>query len=235
MKPKAMKMLEKNVSSPISRPHAMLPTVQLRRIALLGLALLAGACDYQTTHEPTANGAELFQLCEQCHGEAGEGRREFNAPAIAGLPQWYVEGQLKKFRAGLRGTHPADSTGMQMRPMGMSLRSDGDVKNVAAYVAGLKAPPPTRILEGGNAERGKTLYATCVACHGPTGAGMEQVKAPPLTNASDWYLLAQLQKFKEGHRGLPGDMEGATMRPQVAMLADEQAMKDVVQYIATLK
>jgi cytochrome c553 len=64
---------------------------------------------------------------------------------------------------------------------------------------------------------------------------MEQLKAPPLTHASDWYLLAQLQKFKEGHRGLAGDMEGATMRPQVAMLPDEQAMKDVVQYIATLK
>jgi cytochrome c553 len=64
---------------------------------------------------------------------------------------------------------------------------------------------------------------------------MEQVKAPPLKHASDWYLLAQLQKYKEGQRGLTGDVEGATMRPQVALLTDEQAMKDVVQYIGTLK
>jgi cytochrome c553 len=67
------------------------------------------------------------------------------------------------------------------------------------------------------------------------GAGLEQVKAPPLKHASDWYLLSQLQKFKAGQRGLTGDMEGATMKPQVALLTDEQAMKDVVQYIGTLK
>lgn len=236
MKPKATKMLEKNVSSPIPRPRAMLPAVSPSpRIALLGLALALGACDYETSHEPTASGEEIFELCHQCHGPSGEGRREFNAPAIGGLPQWYVEGQLKKFRSGLRGTHPSDITGMQMRPMGMSLRSDGDIKTVAAYVASLERRVPAPILEGGDAQRGKALYATCVACHGPTGAGVEQVKGPPLTHASDWYLLAQLQKFKEGHRGLTGDMEGATMRPQVAVLTDEQAMKDVVQYIATLK
>jgi cytochrome c oxidase subunit 2 len=238
MKSKATKMLEKNVSSPISRPRAKLRPVQPSApmtVAVLGVALIAGACDYKTSHEPTATGQEVFELCQQCHGLSGEGRREFNAPSIAGLPEWYVTGQLKKFRAGTRGTHPSDITGMQMRPMGMSLRSDGDIEVVAKYVSSLPRRVSAPILEGGNAERGKALYATCVACHGPTGGGVEQVKGPPLTHASDWYLLAQLQKFKEGHRGLAGDIEGATMRPQVAMLRDEQAMKDVVQYIATLK
>jgi cytochrome c oxidase subunit 2 len=202
---------------------------------VLVLALGLFACDYEPGHQPTASGDEIFELCQQCHGQSGEGRREFNAPAIAGLPQWYVEGQLKKFRSGLRGTHPSDITGMQMRPMGLSLHSDGDITTVAAYVASLPRRQPAPVLEGGNADRGKTLYTTCAACHGPTAGGMEQLKAPPLQHASDWYLLAQLQKFKEGHRGLTGDMEGATMRPQAAVLTDEQAMKDVVHYIATLK
>lgn len=254
-----MNMLEKNVSSPIvpaldrsvlaaprsgrvparvglERPAvACMLAAVLRPAALLGLVLVGFGCDYETSDAPTASGQEIFELCGQCHGAAGQGNQKFNAPAIAGLPQWYVEAQLQKFKTGLRGTHPADITGMQMRPMGMSLVSQGDLKTVAAYVASLPKPVITPVLEGGDTERGKTLYATCAACHGPDAAGNEAVKAPPLKNASDWYMLAQLEKFKQGHRGLPGDIEGATMRPQAAVLADEQAMKDVVQYIATMK
>ena len=56
MKPKATKMLEKNVSSPILRPRAKLRPVQPPlALAMLGIALVAGACDYQTTHEPSAS------------------------------------------------------------------------------------------------------------------------------------------------------------------------------------
>ena len=91
-------------------------------------------------------------------------------------------------------------------------------------------------MAGGDAARGKTLFTPCSACHGPDGAGKEQVKAPPLNHASDWYLLAQLKKFKEGIRGgTPADIEGAQMRPMATALTDEQAMKDVVAHIATLR
>jgi cytochrome c oxidase subunit 2 len=79
------------------------------------------------------------------------------------------------------------------------------------------------------------LYTPCTACHGADAAGNEQLKAPPLRGASDWYLLAQLKKFKEGHRGAnPSDLEGAQMRPMAQTLPDEQAMKDVVAHIGTL-
>ena len=62
------------------------------------------------------------------------------------------------------------------------------------------------------------------------------VKAPPLNHASDWYLLAQLKKFKDGIRGSSGmDIEGAQMMPMANTLKDEQAMKDVVAHIATLR
>jgi cytochrome c oxidase subunit 2 len=124
---------------------------------------------------------------------------------------------------------------MQMRPIGMSLFNEGDIKTVAAYVSALPRPAHAPTLEGGDANRGKTLFGTCAACHGPDAAGNELVKAPPLKHGTDWYMLAQLKKFKDGHRGLTGDIEGAQMRAQVAVLPDEQAMKDVVHYIATLK
>jgi cytochrome c oxidase subunit 2 len=124
---------------------------------------------------------------------------------------------------------------MLMRPMTKSFHNEGDLKVIAAYVSTLPRPEPAHELEGGDPAKGKALFATCSACHGPQGAGMERVKAPPLVHASDWYLLAQLKKFKQGIRGAtPADVEGSQMRPMAAALADEQAMKDVVAHIATL-
>jgi cytochrome c oxidase subunit 2 len=124
---------------------------------------------------------------------------------------------------------------MQMRPMAMSFHNDQDLQAVAAYVANL--PRPSFPAAGaGDAAKGQTLYTPCTACHGADGAGNVQLKAPPLKGQADWYLLAQLKKFKAGHRGAnPADLEGAQMRPMAATLADEQAMQDVVAHIMTLK
>jgi cytochrome c553 len=211
---------------------------------LIGLLCLAG-CDYKVpkvsefaeAKEATASGEELFELCKSCHGAYGEGQEQFHAPAIAGLPQWYIEAQLKKFRSGARGTHPNDITGMMMRPMTRSFHTAGDLTTVAAFVANMnKVAPEPVMAQQGDAARGKALYTPCTACHGQDGAGNEQVKAPPLNHASDWYLLAQLKKFKDGVRGGTGtDIEGAQMVAQVNILKDEQAMKDVVAHIATLR
>ena len=212
--------------TPISLLRLLLP------VALLALA----GCDWNI-HPPeaTASGEEIFELCTSCHGAEGQGNPQFNAPAIAGLPKWYLEAQLNKFRTGVRGTHPADLTGMQMRPMAISFHNDQDIQAVAAYVSALPRPGVTATA-GGDATKGSTLYAPCTACHGVDGAGNEQLKAPPLKHASDWYLIAQLKKFKAGERGAnPGDLEGAQMRPMAATLADEQAIKDVVAHIMTLK
>jgi len=75
----------------------------------------------------------------------------------------------------------------------------------------------------------------CAACHGADGKGNVQMNAPPLAGQHDWYLLAQLKKFKAGHRGLnPKDVTGGQMRPMAMTLADEQAMKNVVAHIQTL-
>ena len=213
-----------------------LKTIPRSGAILLGMWLLAG-CDYKIPAEQaTASGEELFQLCQSCHGENGQGQPQYHAPDIAGLPQWYIEAQLKKFKSGARGTHPDDTTGMMMRPMTMSFHNEGDLKAVAAYVASLPKVVPAPELAGGDATRGKTLFAPCTACHGPDAAGNPLVHAPPLNHASDWYLLAQLKKFKEGIRGgNPADIEGAQMRPMANTLPDEQAMKDVVAHIVALR
>jgi cytochrome c553 len=165
-----------------------------------------------------------------------QGNRAVNAPAIAGLPQWYIENQLQKFKAGGRGTHFDDLTGMQMRPMAMSLETDDEIKTIAAYVAGLPAHTSIPLLSGGDVVRGKTLYAVCTACHQADGSGNEALKSPPLTHASDWYIASSLKKFKAGIRGAnPKDTTGAMMRPMSQTLVDDQAVLDVVAYIVTLQ
>jgi cytochrome c553 len=202
-----------------------------RLAALLAAALLVAG----GTAAAKERGAELFSLCSQCHGAAGDGNPATLAPSIAGLPGWYVEGQLQKFRGGLRGTHFDDIAGMRMRPMALWLRSDDDVKAVAAYVASLPRTKPAATLVGGNATQGAALFAVCNACHGADGAGNQQLFAPPLRGATDWYLLKQLKNFKGGVRGFkPTDQNGIIMAGMAATLADEQAMKDVIAHIMTL-
>ena len=72
--------------------------------------------------------------------------------------------------------------------------------------------------------------------HGERAEGIEDQGGPSLNGASDWYLLTQLQNFKAGVRGAdPRDEGGNRMAPMVSGLGDEQAMKDVIAYIGTLR
>jgi cytochrome c oxidase subunit 2 len=199
--------------------------------ALLGLF----GCD-QAPPGGTASGAELYQLCAQCHGPNGLGNHHANTPAIGGLPAWYVEAQLIKFRSGQRGAHPDDLTGMQMRPIARTLKSDVDVKTIAAHVAAMPRYRPEPQLKDADPARGAALYKTCAACHGANGEGNEGTKGPPLQAQSDWYLANQLMSFRKGARGThPEDATGSMMRPQAMMLPDDQAARDVAAFIAQAK
>jgi len=77
---------------------------------------------------------------------------------------------------------------------------------------------------------------TCAACHMADGTGMQAVNGPGLVHTSDWYLFSTMQKFKTGARGgNPRDVNGALMRSMSNTLVDDQAIKDVVAYIMTLR
>lgn len=209
--------------------------VWVRNLGVLtALVALASGCTELPPPGPE-RGRVLFETCAPCHGESGEGNQEYGAPAIAGLDDWYLQTQLEHFRSGVRGAHPEDTAGLRMRPMVQTLREDADLESVVAYVAAMPGADPAPALSGGSAERGRAVYATCAECHGANGRGDRARGAPDLTGASDWYLLTQLSNFKAGIRGAdPRDTNGATMRPMAMALADEQAMRDVIAYIATL-
>ena len=190
----------------------------------------------KTSNESSVKaGAALYTTCIACHGADGAGNQALNSPRLAGQSSWYLANQLKGFKAGYRGAKPGDTYGMQMRPMSMTLVDENAISNVAAYIETLNGPvsPPTL---DGNAEAGKGLYATCVACHGADGKGNQALNSPSLVGLQDWYIVRQLKNFKGGIRGThPEDVYGQTMYPMSMTLADEKAMKDVAAYIISLR
>lgn len=202
------------------------PTVFLL-LLLSGGATLARADDLM-------RGEQLYALCGVCHGANGQGDQQRGAPAIAGLEAWYLETQLLNFRNGLRGYHAADAAALQMRPMARILRSDADVKAVVGYLASL--PPVTQVTTvSGDRERGKNLYTTCSTCHGQEGQGNAEVQSPALVHQWDWYVVSQLKKFRDGLRGAhKDDAPGMQMRAMTMMLQDDQALRDLAAYVASL-
>ena len=209
--------------------------MRARWAALAAVACAAGLLPTATAAADNARGRELYDLCAQCHGANGGGMELSLAPAIAGLDQWYIESQLKLFRAGNRGMHPEDVGGMRMHPMSLWLRRDEDISAVASYVASLPKTRPAPTVQGGNVEAGRALYQTCAACHGAQAEGDQTKNAPPLRNISDWYLVKTLEKYKAGVRGSdPANTNAVLMRGMANILPDAQAIKDVVAYIDTL-
>ena len=92
--------------------------------------------------------------------------------------------------------------------------------------------------EVGNADRGKSLYPVCTACHGVLGAGNPAMKAPKISGQMSWYVLRQLELFQQGARGAAsGDMQGMQMAAMSRgpQLRDEQALADLVAYIGTFR
>lgn len=201
------------------------------------LSAIVGWCCYWMTGFAAAanleNGERLFQACAVCHGEKGGGNIVLQAPVTAGQDAWYVIRQMQDFKTGRRGNDPRDKLGEKMRLMAMSLTDEG-IEDVAMYVATLRPPQLERTVDG-DAAHGKALFDTCRACHGDEAQGIEAANAPPLRYQFDWYLVRQLENFKDGIRGAhPESTFSPAMRPIVQLLANEQNIRDVVSYIATI-
>ncbi len=215
----------------VTAPLLFASTVSLLAGAVM---LSASGCGRPSAQETAARGREVYQQCSACHGATATGDQALGAPSLAGLDAWYVAGQLRKFKAGIRGAHPRDVEGARMLPFAKALR-DADIIAVATAVS--QMPPdlePSRV--EGDAERGRHTWATCTSCHGPDGAGSPRVGAAPLNLGSGWYQVRQLEKFKAGIRGVhPDDTGGLSMRSVARTLPDEQAMRDVVAFVGTLR
>ncbi len=185
------------------------------------------------------DGAVLFNnVCAQCHGTKGEGKEEVKSPSIANLPIWYVTTQLSNFHEGKRGNDTAiDPQGAMMAAIAKALKPE-QIKAVAAHVEKLPLVVPAKLeIEGADVSLGQELfYERCMECHRYNASGEMAFGSPPLVGRQGWYLVAQLTKFKNLHRGAAkGDEKGAKMVQMASLfIADEQTIKNVVGYILTL-
>ena len=91
------------------------------------------------TGADAAAGQARYLTCAACHGASGEGNQQLNAPPLAGLEDWYVDRQIRKFRSGVRGKAAGDTVGPIMQAMSMAIEPDA-IDDIAAYVQGLAKP-----------------------------------------------------------------------------------------------
>jgi cytochrome c553 len=163
------------------------------------------------------------QVCIACHGPNGEGKEELHSPSIAGLPTWYVEEQVKKFRAGTRGFHPEDLPGQQMRAIALTL-TDAQISEAAVTIAALPIRPSESPPAGFDLENARISYANdCMECHRYNGKGEIVFHSAQLVTLNRSYLLRQLMNFRSGRRGATeGDMYGSKMVEKTRSLTDDE-------------
>lgn len=87
-----------------------------------------------TVQGNSQKGAVLFAACASCHGEKGQGNPSFNAPALAGMSDWYLAIQLNNYRNGLRGYDSKDANGTVMKAASMALPDTQAIYDVVAYI-----------------------------------------------------------------------------------------------------
>lgn len=162
--------------------------------------------------------------CSGCHGAAGEGQPQGQAPRIAGQRYAVLAGQLVDFRLGRR----MDSR-MQARASEHVLRGTQDMADVAAFAAQL---PGSTVAYGSGklVERGAQLFANrCSTCHGARAEGSEQPVVPRLAAQHYGYLLRQLHDLVQGRRP-------AAARDHLQQLksVDEDQMTGLADYLSRL-
>lgn len=102
------------------------------------IASLPPIRDVDTIGGDAAKGAASYAVCGSCHGAEGQGSEPQQAPPLVGQSDWYLLSTMQKFRAGIRGTNPADAAGQMMRPMSMILPDEQAVRDVIAYIMTLQ-------------------------------------------------------------------------------------------------
>lgn len=216
--------------------------------AMRGRVVVQSRADYQQwlsqqqtfAQSQTASPADIslgqahYQLCAACHGAAGEGNKQLNAPALAGQSSWYLRRQLQHYQQGRRGNAEGDLFGAQMIAMANTVADPATMDHLLAYIATL--PTAQAGTTDGDVLRGQKIYRSCASCHGNAAEGNYAMNAPRLAGVDSWYLARQLSYFKQRVRGNhPDDFYGAQMSLIAQSLQSERDIADVVAYINSLQ
>ena len=183
--------------------------------------------------DPVA-GQARSAVCAACHGIDGNSINP-EWPSLAGQGASYMVTQLKRFQSGEREN-------VLMSPQAVAL-SEQDILDVSAYYAAqtpkigvAQADRKTLdlgelIYRGGILERG---IPSCVACHGPGGAGNEPAQFPRLAGQHAAYVVLQLKSFREGFEAHKIHTRQNPMMNEVAAKLTDQEIEAVAHYISGL-
>ena len=204
----------------------------------IGLSELANSLkgfEVEILNGDQARGKMYTKSCVVCHGSDFTGVLSERTPSLPQLSNWYLQGQLQKFKHNVLGYDVEDSDGYAMKTL-MGKYSNQQIADMVAYIKSFQ-PKPQSITLGGDPIKGKAAYSDyCMACHQADGLGNKTLNAPALVSLSDVYTYHQLVKFKNETRGSGiGDKHGKVMQLFAKILENEQIMKDIGAYITTLK
>lgn len=190
----------------------------------LGTAILAS---------PGSSGVEsLVRDCVNCHGSRGVSADQAY-PTIAGMSAFYLDDQLRTYRAGGRPCEPVKYrlNNAGRKPVSMcevvKKLSDADIAIVAGYFSKQVFVPTKQPFDPQLARAGRMLHTErCGRCHSEGGSLADDDSG---ILAGQWksYLEEALQQFRAGTRRAP-----EKMKPQVDGLSDAEARALVEYYLS---
>mgnify|MGYP000409081694 CR=1 FL=1 len=174
-------------------------------------------------------GKDKVAVCAGCHGADGNSAVG-SFPKLAGQGAKYLNKQLQDIKSGARPI--VEMTGL------LDNLSDQDLLDISAFYASQSivigqankdlAAAGAAIYRAGIPEKN---VAACMACHGPSGTGIELASFPALGGQHAEYTASQLKKFRVGERTNDGDT--LIMRSIAARLSDRE-IEAVSAYISGL-
>ena len=99
--------------------------------------------DREMANASAQDGMRLFQeRCMECHRYNASGEMAFGSPPLIGRQSWYLEEQLKKFKAGKRGAIKNDVNGAKMVQItNFFVEDEQMLRDVVAYIMTLNPDP----------------------------------------------------------------------------------------------
>jgi cytochrome c553 len=163
---------------------------------------------------------ELVETCDACHGKKGVSEVE-GMPSLAGQPDIFVQYQLVFMRDGQRKVEAMDEIAKKL--------SDENIRDLGAYYAKLKPPPPIKPARRIDVAKVNELMQPrrCNSCHKEDYSG--QGETARLASQRPDYLVKALSDFRSGaRRG-----RGLAVMMEVSVTLHDQDIEMIAAYLAS--
>ncbi len=181
-----------------------------------------------------AAGQARAAVCAACHGIDGNSINP-EWPSLAGQGASYMVTQLKLFQSGEREN-------VLMSPQASTL-SEQDILDVSAYYAAQAPKIGTAQADQKTLDFGQLIYRggilernipSCIACHGPNGAGNAPAQFPRLAGQHATYLILRLKYFRKSFEAHKVHTRQNPMINEIAAKLTDEEIEAVAHYISGL-